>query len=292
MYEMTDWTIAQFRQGIHHATALAKTILKVNIVVKIISFSLPLITVFPQSSAYYNPLNDTINTTKLYLNFMKGMRSFDWLVNGEDTTWKVMSLNIAGLFLFTFSTLNILEKLKLINLNPIHQKVAKFPLFGVLPYAGIPKLALIILNVFLASIAFNKENNLKKEQQHIHEKISFWSAPLTDVKIKQKLKLSTDDSKKAKWLSFDKLFQENQSTAINEICEAKKILWETRGEKIQKNLEIGYLYQIRKIISIAAIIILSTADIAQYKSTAMTCFKFSAGLIDITLNCAEIMMKQ
>jgi hypothetical protein len=193
-----------------------------------------LVTTLP-ISLFESPLKDI----KRFCNFTMGFRSLEAMTQGKffDPSWKIRAINIAGLALFVFTILELLERLAF-DLIFIHEAFKKVPFFGVLLYAGLLDLSLLTLSGAIFLINWEKKSKLAETEEKIKEKIETWQIPLDRSRVQMRLehyetkedRTNNLETKKAQWQRIHEQF-DLISGQIADFQQKKLEKWEKKLEK-------------------------------------------------------------
>ncbi|MFI5344050.1 MAG: hypothetical protein ACHQUC_07510 [Chlamydiales bacterium] len=185
-------------------------------------------------------LETPLKDVKRFCNFFMGFRSLEAITQGRffDRSWKIRALNIAGLALFIFTIIELLERFT-INVSNIHEAFKKVPFFGVLLYAGLLDLSLLTLSGAIFLMNLDKKSKLANSEQKIHEKIETWKKPLDRSRVQTRLEhygtkedeSNTLETKKVQWQRIHDQF-DLLTDQIADFQQKKLEKWEKKLEKI------------------------------------------------------------
>lgn len=208
----------------------------------------------------YSPLKDV----KRICNFFLAFRSFDFYLNkGAKGPWVIQVLNIAGLGLFVFTVIDLLERFKF-DVSAIHNIAKKVPLFGVLPFAGLLNLCTLTLYGSIYLLGLEKKEKLNEEEERISNKINLWQTKRErQIHIVRKAyhynnsnfdQLSTQErirqeAKRASWNALRNCNEPHQNPAF---FQRKVNKWELKLEKLsveKRSNELALVSGSTKILS-------------------------------------------
>lgn len=113
-----------------------------------------------------------------FTNWFKGVKSVDGLLNFK-FFWKSVVLNVSGMTLFIVTTLNLIERLNLLNITAAKVRLAGIPIFGILPWGGLLAFPIVGIMSMITLFALERREKLEQEEYRIlKKKLPFWSESL------------------------------------------------------------------------------------------------------------------
>lgn len=119
---------------------------------------------------YLSEASTILNTAKIVIAPLKGLKSIDWWINGGETSWKWTALNCIGVVATFFNSLKFINRFKLMDLSLIQKSCAAVPYFGILPYAGLSSLTSLLLLGSTGLIQLDKRAKYHTELQNVYDK--------------------------------------------------------------------------------------------------------------------------
>lgn len=203
-----------------------------------------------------------LGNVKPFANFLKGAKSVQWLATGCKGSKKVTLLNISGIALSGFASLDIIKTLGIAKLKQVDLFFSKTPLTGRLSYGGVTSALTIVLLV--SSILIKMDDNEKKR------------AEMVSTLEERKTLLDIHNSKKT-----------GQTPRLTEIQRLNR-----KVKTLEKQIHLNYRTMAQKAIGIAAIVFTTAAVLSGAGGVVIASASIAFGAIDLGMSYTNYRYKR
>lgn len=176
------------QENVHHTVKLIdKIFLKPELILTVTQLAIAILSFLPSIRPVLEFPKQVCKDVKNCTTMIKGLRSVNEFLN-INLGGTSLIFNISRMMMSIISTLILIDRTKLLNINMIKLHAASIPIFGLLPWGGLFSFSVIGLTGTAILFNLEKKNKLQNLEDRIkNEKLEFWSQPLKLDVIQQKL---------------------------------------------------------------------------------------------------------